>query len=530
MAIGLVVPLVGTVVVVVLLVLQLAKTQHAVRVANTQRGELANQAAALGARVQVLAKYQHIIDVEAAAAQMHATAQHRAASIVGQAQQEALRLIGYARQEATCITSQAQAALTDASSEAARTIAEAKANVEQLKRAANAASEDAKRLQATAGAMRNVIDGYGDRYLVPTTSLLDNLAEEFGFTEAGARLKHARDRMREMIRGNSAAACDDEEADRRAMAIDFVVDAFNGKVDAVLKDVRHDNYGTLQQKIQDAFHLVNHNGCAFRNAHVTPAYLATRLEELRWAAVVQELKLKQREEQQLLKDRIKEEERAQREFERLSKKAEKEEDVLRKAMAKARLEIEKASGARKTKYESQLLELAERLRVAEEKNQRAISAARPTKAGHVYVISNVGSFGEDVFKIGLTRQMDPLDRIRELGDASVPFEFDVHAIIRCDDAPALEHALHKKFVSSQINKVNPRKAFFRLQLDDIRRELERLNIEVTWTMLAEAREYRETLAVERAIANRTIDEKVWAQQQVRGRDAAVAGRGTVEVN
>jgi hypothetical protein len=94
--------------------------------------------------------------------------------------------------------------------------------------------------------------------------------------------------------------------------------------------------------------------------------------------------------------------------------------------------------------------------------------------------------------------------VRELGDASVPFEFDVHAIVRCDDAPALE-----------INKVNPRKAFFRLQLDDIRREFERLNIEVTWTMLAEAREYRETLAVERAIANRTIDETVWAQQQVR---------------
>jgi len=123
--------------------------------------------------------------------------------------------------------------------------------------------------------------------------------------------------------------------------------------------------------------------------------------------------------------------------------------------------------------------------------------AQQTKSGHVYIISNVGSFGEHVFKIGLTRRLEPLDRIRELGDASVPFEFDVHALIQSDDAPALEHALHKKFVGSQMNKVNPRKEFFRLQLSDIRVEIERLNIQVAWTMIAEARDYRETLAVER---------------------------------
>jgi len=85
-----------------------------------------------------------------------------------------------------------------------------------------------------------------------------------------------------------------------------------------------------------------------------------------------------------------------------------------------------------------------------------------TASEHVYVISNVGSFGENVSKIGLTRRLEPLDRIRELGDASVPFEFDVHTLIRSDDAPALEHALHQRFVRNQVNKVNARKEFFRV--------------------------------------------------------------------
>jgi hypothetical protein len=231
--------------------------------------------------------------------------------------------------------------------------------------------------------------------------------------------------MRDMLKGGSAAMCDDVEADRRATAIDFVVDAFNGNVDTTLADVRHDNYGTLQQKIQDAFHVVNHNGSAFRNARINPAYLTVRLEELRWAVIIQELKAKQREEQRLLKERIREEERVQRELDRSLKEAEKEEDVLRKAMDKARVEIARASDAQKDKYELQLRELGEKLRIAEEKSQRAISRAQQTKSGHVYIISNVGSFGENVFKIGLTRGDEPLDRIRQLGDASVPFEFDV---------------------------------------------------------------------------------------------------------
>lgn len=144
-------------------------------------------------------------------------------------------------------------------------------------------------------------------------------------------------------------------------------------------------------------------------------------------------------------------------------------------MEKIQQNVAEASEEQCPQFEVQLLDLphelhvTEELHVAEEKNKR-LSMAQQTKTGHVYIISNVGSFGEGVFKIGLTRRLEPLDRIRELGDACVPFEFDVHAMILSEDAPALEHALHRHFLASQINKVNPQKEFFRVTIGVLREE------------------------------------------------------------
>ena len=90
------------------------------------------------------------------------------------------------------------------------------------------------------------------------------------------------------------------------------------------------------------------------------------------------------------------------------------------------------------------------------------------RAGYVYVISNIGAFGPDVYKIGMTRRLDPQDRVDELGDASVPFNFDVHAMIFSDDAPALETALHKAFEDRKLNMVNTRREFFHVTLNEIK--------------------------------------------------------------
>ncbi|MCY1274884.1 hypothetical protein D9M70_235140 [compost metagenome] len=132
----------------------------------------------------------------------------------------------------------------------------------------------------------------------------------------------------------------------------------------------------------------------------------------------------------------------------------------------------------------------------------------------MYVISNIGSFGEEVFKIGMTRRLEPQDRIRELGDASVPFEFDVHAMIFSDDAPGLEKSLHRHFLRQQVNKVNPRKEFFRLGLEDIRQELDTLGVETHWTMTARAHEYRESLRIEQQILEKPEVEREWTRYQL----------------
>ena len=134
--------------------------------------------------------------------------------------------------------------------------------------------------------------------------------------------------------------------------------------------------------------------------------------------------------------------------------------------------------------------------IAEERKQRAISQAQMTKSGNVYIISNVGSFGENVYKIGMTRRLEPEDRVNELGDASVPFKFDIHAMIASDDAPALENKLHEIFKTKSVNRVNYRKGFFRVTLDEIEQAVrECTNADIAFTKIAEAREYKETQAI-----------------------------------
>jgi hypothetical protein len=312
-----------------------------------------------------------------------------------------------------------------------------------------------------------------------------------------------------MVKEHLAAACDYVEDNRRTTAINFVVDAFNGKVDSILSKSKKDNYGKLEQQIRDAYALVNYNGKAFRNARISEEYLDARLQELHWAVIVQELRAKEQEEQREARERMREEEKARRDFERAQKAAEKEEAMLKKTMEKAQAMLEKASEEQRAQYEAQLADLAQKLQEAEEKNQRAISMAQQTKRGNVYVISNIGSFGENVYKVGMTRRLDPLDRVRELGDASVPFKFDVHAIIESEDAPALEHTLHQELALMQMNKVNPRKEFFKVSLADIRKLVEKHGLNVSWTMAAEAAEYRETMAIEEQMKNDPAVQARW---------------------
>jgi hypothetical protein len=423
--------------------------------------------------------------------------------------------------------------------------------VQDAVEAAERADREVQALSERADALRNVIDGYGSRYVVPPQSILDDLAEEGAHLDAGERLKAARAVSRELARSGKAAHCVDPDPTRARAVVDCLVDAFNARAEPILTAIRADNIGTVRQKLRDAFVLVNEYGGRLGGGRITDEYLQSRLAELKWAAVIQKHKDRDRDEQRQMKERLREEAKAQREFERADREARKREQAVereRQAIeaarevaileerarqearlraelervgaeqraqveARMRAEMEQQVLATSAKYESQMAEADARIKELEAQRERAKSMAQQTRKGTVYVISNIGSLGEGVYKIGQTRRLDPMERVWELGDASVPFDFDVHALVETDDAPGLEARLHQRFVLNQVNKMNWRKEFFRVPLEEVRGEFRRIGLSAVWTMTSEAQQYRETVALESQMAVDPGLRARWVEEQ-----------------
>ncbi len=194
----------------------------------------------------------------------------------------------------------------------------------------------------------------------------------------------------------------------------------------------------------------------------------------------------EREEQARIKARIREEQQREREVQRELQAIERERQTLQAALTMALAQTQ-------NQHTAEIDGLRARLAEAEARGQRAVAQAQLTKAGHIYVISNLGAFGEGVYKIGMTRRLAPNERISELGDASVPFPFDVHMMISSNDAPALENKLHKHFHRYRVNKANPRKEFFRVSLEEIHQFVVAEHAEVNYVADAEALEFRQSI-------------------------------------
>lgn len=408
---------------------------------------------------------------------------------------------------------QANARLDHAIREAGRILAEAEKRAVEIGGEAYAALSEKRSLEKAAEAMRNIVEGYGDRYLIPTQTILDTLAIQYGYDAAGQALAAAREQSRRMVEQGLAAECDYAEANRRAAAIRFVIHAFNGTVDSILTKVKTDNFGVLEQRIKDQFNTVNLEGSAFRNARVLPAYLDARIAELRSAVVVQALAERDREEQRYLKEQERDQRKAEEERLRRLREIEQEktevekERALRNAVlaeAESRLALTQSEDERR-KIEAEIAKLQQEVALVnlklEEATRQELTIAQQTRRGRIYIISNVGSFGEGIYKIGLTRR-NAEERIDELNSASVPFEFDILGVIETDDAPALEYKIHQHFLPARINKVNPRKEFFRIDFEEIRKHVAALRPgvdilgNVLWTERALAEQYRESLRIE----------------------------------
>ncbi len=273
-------------------------------------------------------------------------------------------------------------------------------------------------------------------------------------------------------------------------AIKTTLRAFNSECDMIISRLSWKNYNQSKEKINKSFSFYNSYNKTL-NVEINADYLNLKLEELRFVFEEQEKRQQEKEKQREIKERIRDEERLEKD--RIA--AEKEEEKYQRLLDKAKIEISKATGQKVKDLEEEIAQLTETLAIAKEKAQRAISMAQQTKSGYVYVISNIGSFGDDVFKIGMTRRLEPYDRVRELGDASVPFEFDVHAMIACDDAPALEKKLHSILEQYKMNLINNRREFFKAPVSVIENEVKKEIPGSIFTKQVEAEQYNKSIAI-----------------------------------
>ena len=241
--------------------------------------------------------------------------------------------------------------------------------------------------------------------------------------------------------------------------------AFNSDCEDVISKVKYNNFDMSLKKIRQSANSIEKLGKSI-SLQITQKYIDWKEEELTLAFEYQQKKQEEKEAQKAARAEMREAARLQKEIEAQRKKIEKEQTHYQTAYEKLLKQLEEDPDnsdllAKKSELENQLNDIDRAIKDIDyrEANQRA---------GYVYIISNIGAFGENVYKIGMTRRLDPQDRVDELGDASVPFNFDVHAMIFSDDAPALETALHKAFEDRKLNMVNTRREFFNVTLDEIK--------------------------------------------------------------
>ncbi len=317
------------------------------------------------------------------------------------------------------------------------------------------------------------------------------------------RLNAIRDEQKAMIRDKSATVCprdwvvDGSLAKGRQMMAEhsqLMLRAFNGDCDAAIGRVKYDNVARVEKRISKAFEAINKLGATKRIA-IAEEYLQKKLAELHLVHEHREKLYEEKEEQREIRERMREEQRAEKEIEKACRDAEEEEQRYVKSFEEARAQLDKATGAQVDKLEGLVQKLEQELATAIDRKSKSMARAQLTRSGHVYVLSNVGSFGEGIYKIGMTRRLEPLERVNELGDASVPFRFDVHAMIYSEDAPRLESALHEVFAARRVNRINLRREYFRVTIDKIMAAVERHHGTVTFVTKPEADEFRKSSAI-----------------------------------
>ena len=316
------------------------------------------------------------------------------------------------------------------------------------------------------------------------------------------KLNVIREMQKAMIKSKSAVnyfenwTVDGSKAKGKKMTNDnikMILRSFNNECEAAINKVKFSNIQSIEKRIQTSFN--QHNKLNETNkVSLTQRFLDLKLQELYLAFEYEQKKEEEKEALREQREKETEEKALQKEIESKKKVIHKEMSHLENVISELEMKLIVADESEKESLEAQILELKENLNKFEEEIEELDYRTANAAAGYVYVISNIGSFGEDVVKIGVTRRLDPLERISELSSASVPFKFDVHALIFSYDAYNLEASLHNKFSDKRLNAVNNRKEFFKIPIDEIENELQIYkDLTIDFSKVPEAQEYRESL-------------------------------------
>jgi|HigsolmetaAR204D_1030405.scaffolds.fasta_scaffold00513_28 hypothetical protein len=389
--------------------------------------------------------------------------------------------------------SNARQELEKAKGEAEVIINKAKQEVEKLSEKEVSIKQSIVDLNQEKRRLQSEIENFTKEALVAAVDIYSY--EQFTSEEIKNKLQLLRLNQKEIIKNNKALVI--TANDKKKVVNNNakqILRCFNAECENIISNISARNVDSARGKITKAFETLNKifetDGVAISNE-----FLESKLEELNLVYTYALKKEQEKEMQKAIREQLLDEEKARKELERERQKLEKEENHFRNEIKKLMAHMQRTtSEVEKNFYVEQIKSLEEKLERIVKDKEEIINREQNTRAGFVYVISNIGAFGENIYKVGMTRRLDPMERINELGDASVPFKFDVHAIIFTEDAPALESALHDRLSQYELNKVNPRKEFFNVPLSEIKKIVSELHSgNVNWNDEPSADEYRESL-------------------------------------
>lgn len=314
-----------------------------------------------------------------------------------------------------------------------------------------------------------------------------------------AELDGIMQRQKEMIKAKFAIKLHDFQKPRSSERIQkLALRAFNGEADALTFEVNFKNINAFIDKLKKIYDQIN-KILENYSISISPEYLDLKIKQLKLAYEYQFRKNAEKEEQKAIKEQMKEEEKARAEIEKAIQDAEREERKYHDAIKKAKEDLIKA--ADKEKAAATIARLEAALSEAMSRLEKAKSMAQLTKSGYVYIISNIGSFGDNIYKIGMTRRLEPMDRVNELGDASVPFSFDVHGMIYSENAPELENRIHKILEDKRVNKINKKREFFTVTIEELQEVINKSGYKIELTKMAKAEQYYQTLQIDKELFN-----------------------------